>query len=177
MATSTQNETGMGNSTSSSSFPVALNSNPTGNSTHNHFDAAAIYAPILGVQIYAGIKYTFRGKSRFSKGLSCESQTSHQPEQTIHSDSKHHEHSDAIIQTSAQCSMCKNTIIPSVERLKGVLHAQLNLSTGELQVGYDPNRITLEKIRKNISKLGYDADDVAAKKSVYNRLPECCKAE
>jgi outer membrane receptor for ferrienterochelin and colicins len=158
--------------------PIIGFTNPTGDLSHNHFDASAIYAPVLGIQVYAGIKYTFQGKSRFKIESACESHTIPAPKSfRLKNKVIHGEHSNAIIQTSAQCSMCKNTIIPSVEALNGVLHAQLNLSSGELNIGYDADKITLDKIRKNISKLGYAADDVQAKKGAYNRLPGCCKAE
>jgi periplasmic mercuric ion binding protein len=44
-----------------------------------------------------------------------------------------------------------------------------------IKVTYNPKKITPEKIRVAISKLGYDADDVKADPKAYEALDGCCK--
>lgn len=36
------------------------------------FDASSVYAPVFGIQVYAGVKYTFEGKKRFTSVSGCE---------------------------------------------------------------------------------------------------------
>ena len=80
-----------------------------------------------------------------------------------------------IIKTSSQCGMCKATIEKAMAYEKGVISSDLNVKTAELTVKYKPAKTTPEKIRKAISDVGYDADDVKANKKAYDNLPGCCQ--
>jgi hypothetical protein len=42
-------------------------------------------------------------------------------------------------------------------------------------VTYKKSKTSPEKIRKAISKVGYDADDVTADPKAYSKLDACCK--
>jgi len=42
-------------------------------------------------------------------------------------------------------------------------------------VAYNPKKTNVEKIKKAIAKVGYDADELAATTKGYNKLPACCK--
>lgn len=66
------------------------------------------------------------------------------------------------IKTSAECDMCKTRLETAVRKMKGVKKAELDLSTKILTVEYSTKKNSPEKIRKAISDLGYDADDVKA---------------
>lgn len=79
------------------------------------------------------------------------------------------------IKVSSQCSMCKETIEKALAFEKGVVNATLDLETDIVKVVYKSSKTTPEKIRKAISEIGYDADDVPANKEAYNNLPDCCK--
>jgi len=81
------------------------------------------------------------------------------------------------IQTSAQCGMCQKTIEEGIGLEKGVKKASLNMENKVLSVKYNAAKTDPTKIRQAVSKLGYDADDVAADTSVYENLPRCCQKD
>ncbi len=80
-----------------------------------------------------------------------------------------------IIQTSAQCEMCKETIEKALAYEKGVVSFELNMETKKVSLKYKSKKTSPEKIRKALSEIGYDADDVMANKKAYSKLPNCCK--
>jgi len=80
-----------------------------------------------------------------------------------------------IINTSAQCSMCKERIEKNLAYEKGVKSSGLDLKTKAVTVVYDTRKTDAEKIRKAISDIGYDADNVPADQAAYDKLPACCK--
>jgi len=79
------------------------------------------------------------------------------------------------IQTSAQCEDCKERIEKNMTFEKGVKAVELNLEDKVLTVTYKTNKTTPEKLRKAVSDIGYDADDVAADPKAYSKLPACCQ--
>jgi copper chaperone CopZ len=79
------------------------------------------------------------------------------------------------IKTSSQCGMCKERIEEALAFTKGVKKSELNLETQIVTVKYKKEKTSPEKIRKAISRAGYDADDVAADMKAYKKLPACCK--
>ena len=85
-------------------------------------------------------------------------------------------HTQSIsIQTSAQCEMCKTTIEKALAYEKGVVSSELNMETKEVSVKYKSKKTSPEKIRKALTEIGYDADDLTANKKAYSKLPNCCK--
>ena len=79
------------------------------------------------------------------------------------------------IKTSAVCSQCKDRIEKGMAYEKGIKDINLDVDTKIATVKYNPAKTTPSDIRKAISKLGYDADDVPADKIAYGKLPSCCK--
>lgn len=79
------------------------------------------------------------------------------------------------IKTSSQCDECKERIEEALAFEKGVKTADLDVETKIVTVTYKKGKTSPEKIRKAISKVGYDADDVAADKKAYAKLDACCK--
>lgn len=82
---------------------------------------------------------------------------------------------EIVIQTSAQCEMCKDRIEKEMAFTKGVNYAKLDLETKKLTVRYKENKTDAEQIRKAIAGVGYDADEVPADPEAYEKLPACCK--
>jgi mercuric ion binding protein len=82
----------------------------------------------------------------------------------------------AIIQTSAQCGDCKDRIEELLNYTKGVTFAELDLVTKKVTVKFKLSKINLIEIKKKISDLGYDADEVKANPSAKAKLPECCQS-
>ena len=79
------------------------------------------------------------------------------------------------IQTSAVCGMCKERIEHNLGFEKGIKSVSLDDETKVVTVGYNPKKTNPDDIRDAISKIGYDADDVAADPVAYEKLPGCCK--
>ena len=79
------------------------------------------------------------------------------------------------IKTSAVCGMCKETMEKHMAFEKGVKKSSLDVESKILTVTYNPQRTTPEKLRKAVSKSGYDADEVPADAKAYKKLDACCK--
>lgn len=80
-----------------------------------------------------------------------------------------------VIQTSAQCDMCKQSLEKTLAYTKGVKKSNLDLVSKSISVTFNPAKTSAEKIREAISNAGYDADSVPADKKAYEALPGCCK--
>jgi cation transport ATPase len=81
------------------------------------------------------------------------------------------------IKTSAVCGMCKDRIEGTMAYEKGVKSSVLDVDTKVVTIVYNPSKTTPDKLRTTLSKLGYDADNVPAVKSAYDKLPACCKKD
>ncbi|GAB4024408.1 heavy-metal-associated domain-containing protein [Spirosoma koreense] len=79
------------------------------------------------------------------------------------------------LKTSAICGMCKARIERNLAFEKGVKEADLDVKTKVVTIKYNPAKTDVAKLKANISKTGYDADDVVADQAGYNKLPSCCK--
>lgn len=79
------------------------------------------------------------------------------------------------IKTSAICEMCKERIERNLAFEKGVKEANLDVETKVVTVIYNPKKTDVAKLKANISKTGYDADEMIADGVGYNKLPSCCK--
>lgn len=79
------------------------------------------------------------------------------------------------IQTSAICGMCEDRIESNMAYEKGVKSVELDDETKIVTITYKTAKTDPDKLRKAISKLGYDADDVEADEKAYEKLPACCK--
>lgn len=82
---------------------------------------------------------------------------------------------EVVIKTSAECGSCKERMEAKLNYVKGIAFAELNYETKELTVKFKTDKITLEEIKKIISDLGYDADEVKANPEAQAKLPKCCQ--
>ena len=84
--------------------------------------------------------------------------------------------SDTVsVKTSAVCDMCKERLETGLAFEKGVKDVTLDSKTKVLTVVYNPKSTSAGDIRKKVTKLGYDADDLPAEPAAYDKLPACCK--
>lgn len=81
----------------------------------------------------------------------------------------------AFIQTNSICGDCKERIEGVLNYESGIIYADLNLDNKKVEVKYNSKRTSLDEIRKTISKIGYQADDVPPDKEAQENLPECCQ--
>ncbi|MGG1574335.1 copper chaperone CopZ [Fictibacillus sp. NRS-1165] len=54
------------------------------------------------------------------------------------------------------CNHCVNAIEGNVCKLAGVTEVKVNLSEGKVDVTFDSNKVSLEKIKETIDDQGYD---------------------
>jgi copper chaperone CopZ len=86
--------------------------------------------------------------------------------------------SDTIrIKTSVVCGMCKERVEENLAFEKGVKDVSVDLETRIVTIRYNPKSTSPDELRKKLSKLGYDADEVAADPKAYEKLPACCKKD
>lgn len=87
----------------------------------------------------------------------------------------------ATIKTAIYCDHCKacETCGPKFNQTllkeKGVQMVVLDDKSMTIKVTYNSKKTDLATIKKAISKLGYDADDVKADPVAYDGLDGCCK--
>lgn len=80
-----------------------------------------------------------------------------------------------IIQTNGVCEKCKDRFYEKVPYFKGVVDFSYDVKTAKMTVVYNPKKTTPAEIRKGVSDLGYNADDVKANPEARAKLPECCR--
>jgi len=64
----------------------------------------------------------------------------------------------AEIVTSAQCEMCKERILEEMQFTKGVTAVNLDVESQLLTITFKSKKTNLDKIKRAISLIGYDAD-------------------
>ena len=85
--------------------------------------------------------------------------------------------SKITIKTTARCGECKENIEKALLQEKGVRFAELDVKTAVAVVVYNSKKTTPETLRKAISDVGYDADELAANPEAVERLKPCCKRD
>lgn len=80
-----------------------------------------------------------------------------------------------VVKSSVNCATCKKTIENSLRFEKGIKLSTVDVKSKTITVLYNPEKTTPEKIKIAITKLGYDADGMAADKKAYDNLENCCK--
>ena len=80
-----------------------------------------------------------------------------------------------VIMTSSECGDCKERIEGALNYTKGVVFAELDVSTKQVTVKFATKKITLQQVKEAIAAIGYDADDVKAVPVAQKKLPTCCQ--
>ena len=87
----------------------------------------------------------------------------------------------AVIKTNIYCDHCKECETCGLKfkdhmlKITGVKMYELDEKKMTITVYYNSKKTDLATIKKAISKLGYDADDVKAEPQAYENLDGCCK--
>lgn len=71
------------------------------------------------------------------------------------------------------CDQCKERI-ENAAYIKGVKQCEWNKESQILTVTFNPAKIELIQIHKNIAEAGHSTDKVEASDEVYHKLPKCC---
>ena len=82
-----------------------------------------------------------------------------------------------VIKTNAalNCQKCADRFSENVPFFKGVKTYTYDAKTATLTINYDANKTNPDQLRKEISMLGYNADNVQADPKAREKLPACCK--
>lgn len=89
----------------------------------------------------------------------------------------------AVIKTAIYCDHCKQCddcggrLEKKLVRENGVQMVTLDEKAMTIKVVFNTKKTNLAAIKKAISKLGYDADDVKADVAAYEGLDGCCKKQ
>ena len=87
----------------------------------------------------------------------------------------------AVIKTTIYCDHCKicescgGRILKELYNEDGIKNTNVDSKANTISVTYDERKISLQKVREKISKLGFDADDVKADPTGVSKLDDCCK--
>ena len=81
------------------------------------------------------------------------------------------------IQTNGVCQKCADKFAENVPYFKGVKSYTYDMKTAKLTITYDSKKTNPDQLRQQISKLGYNADDVKADAAARAKLPACCRVE
>ena len=181
-------------------YPILAADNPYS----NRFDAASIYAPIMGTMVYMGVRYIptdyvpkkghNHGQNDIEEKKNIFKINSEKNQQELGHDHNHnHDHEDHAheededhhapghfhtiqIKTSAQCAMCKDKLEHKILNKRGVKNAILDLDSQNFIIEFTHDTDE-EELRKVISQLGYDADHIPGDAKAYENLPACCKKD
>ena|SRR6185436_15245815 len=75
----------------------------------------------------------------------------------------------------ADCESCKPRIEHDLSFAKGVKSVLVDVKKEEIKVIYNPAKTTVDEIRKEINKAGFDADDKIADAIYVKKLDDCCR--
>ena len=81
-----------------------------------------------------------------------------------------------VIQTpTVQCEMCKEKNEKYLGREPGISSVKVDYKKKTTTVSFLTDRNNIEQVKTAIANAGYDADDISAEETAYNKLPKCCK--
>lgn len=72
------------------------------------------------------------------------------------------------------CGMCKNRIEKALN-VEGVGSAKWDKKTDVINISYNSDKISEEKLHQLIADSGHDTEKFTAEDKVYNSLPACCQ--
>lgn len=98
--------------------------------------------------------------------------SAHSQEKKKNDDSKFEQ---VEIQTSAVCGQCKERLEKNLAFEKGVRSVSLDDKTKKITIEFRTGRNSKEALKKAITKIGYDADEMLADQKAHDRLPACCQ--
>lgn len=79
----------------------------------------------------------------------------------------------ASIKVYGNCGMCKQRIETALDQT-GIKLATWDSKSKNLEVVYNPKKISEQKIHELVAAAGHDTDKVKASNDVYAKLPFCC---
>jgi len=81
----------------------------------------------------------------------------------------------ATLEVDGVCMMCKNRIEKAAIKTKGVKLATWDVSTKELAIVYNEDKVDLKTLEQNLAAVGHDTKNFKATDEAYNSVNPCCK--
>jgi copper chaperone CopZ len=53
------------------------------------------------------------------------------------------------------CSGCERTVQKVVSNIEGVSHSKADLKSSTIEIEYDPEKVTIDKIKSTVNGIGY----------------------
>ena len=75
------------------------------------------------------------------------------------------------------CGMCESNIKDAFSETAGIIKVNVDLEEKSGKIYFDSDKVSISQIEKQISAAGYQANNVVADKSAYDKLPRCCKVD
>lgn len=79
------------------------------------------------------------------------------------------------IKSSVVCGMCRDKVTKDMAFEKGVTDVKVDTQKQIITVTYKTKKTDKETIKKAITKIGYDADEMMADQEAHDKLPACCQ--
>ena len=79
------------------------------------------------------------------------------------------------ISSSTVCGTCRNILEEGLKFEKGVIRVSVLVEEQKIILKYRTDKTDRATLKKKISLLGYQADDVLADPKGFEALPACCK--
>ena len=84
----------------------------------------------------------------------------------------------SVIQTpGVHCDYCKRRLENYVSRQPGIVSVEADFKKKTTIVVWYKDRTNIEEVKAHIANAGYDADDVIAEKTTYDRFPKACQVK
>jgi len=133
--------------------------------------AILIFAALIGFSAAAQSTKTAVDSKSTSKQPAVNTTVKQTPASTTTSIQK------VVIQTNGVCSKCEALFKENVPFFKGVKDYTYDPKTSKMTITYDSKKTNPDMLRQQISKLGYNADNVKADPAARAKLPACCQVD
>lgn len=73
------------------------------------------------------------------------------------------------------CGMCEERIEIAAKEVDGVLFADWNVKTKQLDITYDTLKVDVPKLQQTVANVGHETNNYKSPEEVHEDLPLCCQ--
>ncbi len=96
---------------------------------------------------------------------------------SLQAQEKKNKNAKYTIEVNGICEQCQKRIQKASFSVNGVKMASWSIETHKLDLTLNEEKTTIAAVKKAISKVGHDTEDVKAADKDYDNLHSCCKYE
>ncbi|MBP6182350.1 cation transporter [Flavobacterium sp.] len=82
-----------------------------------------------------------------------------------------------VTEVNGNCEQCQKRIQKAAFSVLGVKSANWNIETHQLSLILNEEKCSLFDVKKAITRVGHDTDEIKTTKEDYDNLHSCCKYE